>query len=65
MTFAQRLRTTQIHGSATPSRERQNYYDDTGLTEIFGADRKTRIEQMDHATEGRGYTTVDDLTYSD
>lgn len=61
MTFAQRLRTTQIHGSATPTRNRDNYWDDEGLKEIFGADRKEREQQMADATQGRGYTTTKDL----
>lgn len=61
LTFAQRLRTTQIHGSATPTRAKQNYYCDEGLTEIFGADRKEREAQMADATQGRGFTTTEDL----
>lgn len=61
MTFAQRLRTTQIHGSCTPTRDRVDYFDDTGLKEIFGLDRHERRAQMADATQGRGYTTVADL----
>lgn len=61
MTFVQRLRTTQIHGSVTPTREKRDNWDDEGLKDIFGLDRNERREQMAEATKGRGYTTVKDL----
>jgi hypothetical protein len=61
MSFVERLRTTQIHGSATPSKDKKDYWDDNGLKEIFGLDRNERRAQMADATGGRGYTTISDL----
>ena len=59
--YIQRLRSAQIHGSVTPSKEKKNYYEDEGLKDIFGGDRKERREDMLDATDGRGYTTIQDL----
>lgn len=61
LTYVQRLRSAQIHGSVTPTKDKQNYYEDEALKDVFGADRNERRQDMADATNGRGYTTVSDL----
>jgi hypothetical protein len=61
MSFVQRLRTTQIHGSVTPTKDKKDYWPDDGLKEIFGMDRNERRADMADATQGRGYTTIDEV----
>ena len=52
MTFAQRLRTAQIHPDATPSREKRNYFDRSALNDQFGEEATERSLEL---TGGRGY----------
>jgi hypothetical protein len=61
MTFMERMKTTVIHGSVLASRTKVDMWDDEGLTEIFGMDRNERRADMADATQGRGYTTINDL----
>lgn len=53
MTYVERLRTTRIDSSATPSRNFTGYDDDV-LTESFGYDKKERKELMMEDTKGFG-----------
>lgn len=65
LSFAQRLRSVQLHGSATPSREKKNYFSDEGLKDIFGKDRKEREEELLDETGGRRFVEEPDITKAD
>lgn len=50
-TFADRLRSAQLHPDATPSREKRRYWDQQALDAQFGPDAKEHVME---ATQGRG-----------
>lgn len=53
--YVDRLRSTQLDGSVTPTQNKRNYYSDDGLTEVFGLNAKERKEQMMEQTGGHGF----------
>lgn len=53
LSYAQRLRTTQIHNDALPTREKKRYWDQSALDDQFGEDAKERTMEL---TEGRGFS---------
>lgn len=58
LSYRDRLRSTRLDSSATPSRDRRNYYDSEAISGIFGADAH---ERMLEETEGVGYVTPEEF----
>jgi hypothetical protein len=56
MTFAERLRTVQVDGTALETRTKRLYYDEDAMATSFPGmgDRKDRAEQFRDATDGLG-----------
>lgn len=52
LSFVERLRTTQIHGDALPTKTKRKYWDQSALDDQFGDDAAERVLDQ---TEGRGF----------
>ena len=59
MTFIQRLRSVNLDGSVTETREKRRYWSSEGMNEMFGNTEAERREELMEDTKGIGY--VDDL----